>query len=192
MAQYVGVLETPVLWFRVTGLALGMLYSVPPVQLSARGLGEAAVAVAFGTLPVAGAAWLQSGAVDAGALLVSAPVGLWVAAILLINEVPDVDADRATGKRTLVVRLGLDGTRRLYLVVHALALLAVGTTVVGGLLPVLSVVLPVALMGLAVKASRGIRAAPAPAGTLQRAIESTLAIHSLGCLWLVGWVWYAA
>ncbi len=62
----------------------------------------------------------------------------------------------------------------------------------GGLLPALSIILPVALMGLAMKAGRGIGTAPAPAGTPQRAIESTLAILALGCLWLAGWIWYAA
>ncbi len=115
-----------------------------------------------------------------------------MAAILLVNETPDVDADGATGKRTLVVRLGLDGARRLYFTLQALALLAVGAAIADGLLPALSIVLPVALMGLAVKAGRGIGTAPAPAGTPQRAIEATLAIHTLGCLWLVGWIWYAA
>ena len=72
----------------LAGIALGTLYSMPPVQLSAHGFGEAAVALAFGTLPIAGAAWLQSGIVDTDALLASVSISLWVAASLLINEVP--------------------------------------------------------------------------------------------------------
>ena len=50
-----------VLIFGAVGIALGVLYSIPKVQLSAHGLGETAVALAFGVLPVVGAAWLQSG-----------------------------------------------------------------------------------------------------------------------------------
>ncbi|MEE8215314.1 MAG: hypothetical protein V3S77_00995 [Acidiferrobacterales bacterium] len=50
---------------------------MPPVQLSAHGFGEAAVALAFGTLPIAGAAWLQSGIVDTEVLFASEPISLW-------------------------------------------------------------------------------------------------------------------
>lgn len=59
-----------------------------PVELSAHGFGETAVALAFGALPVAGAAWWQSGIVDIDVLLASVSFSLWVATILLIDEVP--------------------------------------------------------------------------------------------------------
>ena len=103
-----------VLIFGAVGIALGVLYSIPKVQLSAHGLGETAVAMAFGVLPVVGAAWLQSGVLDSGSFAISIPVALWVAAILLVNEVPDIRADAAAGKRTLVVRFGVAVTRRVY------------------------------------------------------------------------------
>lgn len=61
---------------------------MPPVELSAHGFGETAVALAFGALPVAGAAWWQSGIVDIDVLLASVSFSLWVATILLIDEVP--------------------------------------------------------------------------------------------------------
>ena len=84
-----------VLLFGVAGVALGVLYSLGPVKLSALGLGESSVAIAFGVLPVAGAAWLQGASIDTALLLFSVPVSIWVAAILLINEVPDIEADAA-------------------------------------------------------------------------------------------------
>jgi len=90
-----------------------VFYSLPSVQLVARGVGEACIAVAFGLLPVCGAAWLQSGVIDWRACW--SPSGRPVVTlILLINEVPDRKADAAAGKRTLVVRLGVAGARRLY------------------------------------------------------------------------------
>jgi 1,4-dihydroxy-2-naphthoate octaprenyltransferase len=181
-----------VLWFGLAGIALGTLYSMPPVQLSAHGFGEAAVALAFGALPVTGAAWLQSGIVDTDVLLVSVPISLWVAAILLINEVPDINADASVGKRTLAVRLGAGGTQKLYLVIHAFALLAIGLAIANGLLPVLAILLPSALFLIAARVGRGIRRGREQPETFPRAIELTLAIHMLGCLWLAGWVWYAA
>ena len=88
------------------GIAIAWLYSAPSVQLSGKGVGEFFLMIAFGVLPVCGAAWLQSGVFDLGALLLAIPVGIWVMLILWINEVPDRKADAANGKHTMVVRLG--------------------------------------------------------------------------------------
>ena len=55
---------------------------------------RATVAIGFGALPVLGSVWLQTGFVDLGAVLLCVPVSAWAAAILVINEVPDIDADR--------------------------------------------------------------------------------------------------
>ncbi|MFQ5936671.1 MAG: prenyltransferase, partial [Acidiferrobacterales bacterium] len=139
-----------VLLFGLAGIALGTLYSMPPVQLSARGLGEATVAVAFGVLPVTGAAWLQSGVVDNAVLLVSMPISFWVANILLINEVPDIPADARAGKRTLAVRLAVRGTQVLYLCLHGVAVLAITLAVISGLLLPLSMALPALLLLVAI------------------------------------------
>src|SRR5271167_3467031 len=95
----------------MAGLGLGLLYSLPGAQLSARGVGETAVAIAFGALPVLGALWLQAGIIDSRAVLLCVPVGAWAAAILIINEVPDIEADRSAHKFTLVVRWGAHGAR---------------------------------------------------------------------------------
>lgn len=178
-----------VLLFGLAGIALATLYSVPPVQLSARGWGEAAVGLGFGVLPVCGAAWLQSGLIDGAVLLVSVPVSLWVANILLINEVPDIPADAQAGKRTLPVRLGRQGTRALYLCLHVSAVLAIALAISQGLLPWPTISLPVLLLLAAWRASQAIVGAPE---SLRHGIELTLAVHGLGGLWLVGWVVYAA
>ncbi len=62
--------------------------------------------------------------------------------VLLINEVPDAQADGRTGKRTLVVILGLDGTRRLYLFLNALAPIAVLLLVGRGIVAPFAIVGP--------------------------------------------------
>jgi len=107
-----------VLLFGIGGIALAVLYSLGPVKLSSLGIGEVAVAVGFGVLPVTGAAWLQGASIDTALVLFSLPVSAWVFAILFINEVPDIKADSATGKNTLPVRLGLSGASRLYFIVQ--------------------------------------------------------------------------
>lgn len=181
-----------ILAFGVTGVVLGVLYSLGPLRLAGLGIGEFAVAVAFGVLPVTGAAWLQSGIIDGDALLFSLPISAWVAAILLINEVPDIGPDGATGKRTLPVRLGLGGTRILYI---GLQLFASGTVVylsAVGLLPLVTAFLPAILLYPAWKASTSIGQGLQDRDRLRNGIESTLAIHTLGSLWLCGCVLYAA
>jgi 1,4-dihydroxy-2-naphthoate octaprenyltransferase len=181
-----------ILAFGLTGVALGVLYSLGPVRLSGLGIGETAVAVAFGVLPVTGAAWLQSGVINGDSLLFSLPISAWVAAILLINEVPDIGPDGATGKRTLPVRLGLAGTAKLYLGLHIFAAAAVVYLAVTGALPLATPLLPVALLILAFKSSNAIRQGLQDRDGMQRAIEGTLGIHTLGSLWLCVVVLYTA
>ena len=175
-----------VLWFGLAGIALCVLYSLGPVKLSTLGLGETAVAIGLGVLPVTGAAWLQGASIDTSLLLYSLPVSAWVAAILLINEVPDIEADGACGKDTLPVRLGLGGTSRLYLAMHAGALLVILALTVLGSLPLLAPLVPAGLMVLAWRASVAIKTGIADRESMTQAIESTLAIHTVGCLWLAG------
>ncbi len=179
-----------VIAFGIAGLVLGIFYSAPPLRFSAHGFGELSVALAFGVLPVLGTTWLQTDTLSASALLISVPVTLWVTAILLINEVPDAVADGAVGRRTLVVRLGRAGTRRLYTALHGVAALGVVAVVAAGLLPAWSLVLPAILFLVAARAGEAI--ARDDDDRLRKAIELTLAIHGIGSLWLAGWVWAAA
>ena len=181
-----------ILVFGLSGVALAVLYSLGPVRLSGLGIGETAVAVGLGILPVTGAAWLQSGIVDAESLLFSLPISAWVAAILLINEVPDIGPDAATGKRTLPVRLGLNGTAMLYIGIHVLAAAVVIYMTVDGTLPLASPLLPLALLVLAFKSASAIRLGLQDRDGMRRAIEATLGIHTLGSLWLCGLMLYAA
>lgn len=170
-----------VIAFGLAGMALGAAYSLPGVRLSGRGLGEVAIAAAFGPVPVAGAAWLQSGRLDADALLLSLPVAAWVAAIILANEVPDAPADGRTGKRTLAVRLG-PRTPLLLAATHGAAFVACTTLAARG------VVQAWTLAGPALLLAAGLAAARATAGdraALTRGIRTTLAVHAAGCLWLL-------
>ena len=181
-----------ILWFGLAGLLLAVLYSLGPIRLSSIGLGEIAVGIAFGVIPVVGAAWLQSGVIDKNVVLFSLPISAWVTAILLINEVPDVDADGATGKRTLPVRIGLGGTAILYGAIHAFAVAAVVWLVVEGGLPAGAAIAPALLLILALKASLAIRKGVSNRVGMTGAIEATLGIHTIGSLWLAGCALFVA
>ena len=174
-----------ILWFGVAGVLLAVLYSLGPVRLSSTGIGELAVGVAFGVIPVVGAAWLQSGLIDTDVIVFSLPVSAWVAAILLINEVPDIAADASTGKRTLPVRLGLGGTALVYAGMHVFAVAAVLWLTVRGGLPLLAPVVPLLLLLLAWRAVGAIRGGIGNREAMTKAIEGTLGIHTIGSIWLV-------
>lgn len=178
-----------ILTFGFIGVALGVLYSAPPLHLSAKGLGELAVGIAFGALPVTGAAWLQTGIVDINALILSIPASMWVIAILLINEVPDAKADADVGRRTLVVRLGAVGARSIYIGLSLMAFAGFVLAWIADLIPVWGLLLPALLAIGGVKA--GLAITPDYTDrieTLKGGIEMTLGLHMMGCLWLLGLV----
>jgi len=169
----------------LTGVALGVLYSAPPFRLSARGMGEIAVAIGFGLLPVVGAAWLQTGQFSIEAALLALPVGIWIANVLVINEVPDVAADAGAGCKTAAVRLGGAGTRRLYLVGQIVAAIASLTLAVIGLIPLWAGLVLVLTVVPAWTAAQSIVAPPTERDRLRTGIEATLGIHAAGTLVLI-------
>ena len=164
------------------GLSLGLLYSLPGAQLSARGIGELAVAIGLGILPVLGAAWLQTGFVDVGTLLLCVPVSCWVAGILIINEVPDVEADRAADKRTLVVRWGESGARLIYRGLTITALIATIVIIVNYVLPAWYGLPALALAGAGMSVAQRISTRRDARSQLKRGIEWTLATQAIGCI----------
>lgn len=179
-----------VIAFGIAGILLGVLYSLGPIKLASVGLGEIAVTLAFGVIPVTGAAWLQGAPIDAALVLFSIPIGLWVENILLINEVPDMEADGASGKRTFPVRFGAAATANLYLAVNVAAAAVVVLLTATGKLPLLAPLVPIGLLALAVKAFRGIRIGMADRSVMTQSIEATLAIQAIGSVWLAGCVLY--
>ena len=97
-------------------VAASVLYTGGPRPYGYEGFGELAVLVFFGLVATTGTAYVQTERLEGLALAASVPVGLGAVAILLANNIRDLDGDRAAGKRTLVVRLGRPRSRSLYLV----------------------------------------------------------------------------
>ena len=114
-------------------IAAGALYTGGPKPYGYAGFGEVAVLVFFGFVATAGSAYVQLGRLTTLALLASVPVGLLACALLVANNLRDVDTDAAAGKMTLAVRLGAARTRALY---HGcLAGTLAGVVAVGALRP---------------------------------------------------------
>ena len=173
-----------ILLFGLTGIVLGVMYSIGPIRLSSIGVGEVAVGAAFGVLPITGAAWLQGASIDTSLVLFSLPISIWVWAILFINEVPDIKADAACGKNTLPVRLGLSAASLLYLAMQLIAVAVVLYLTTRGALPLLSPLLPLGLLVLVWRASTAIKTGVQDRDKMTGGIEATLTIHTLGSIWL--------
>jgi 1,4-dihydroxy-2-naphthoate octaprenyltransferase len=91
-----------------------LTYSGGPRPYGAAGLGELFVFVFFGVVATVGSVYVQIDRVSGVAVLASIPVGLLAAAILVANNVRDIESDRRAGKVTLAVRLGLQAARTLH------------------------------------------------------------------------------
>lgn len=110
----------------LASVAAMLTYTGGPWPYGYRGLGELSVFVFFGLVAVVGSRYVHDSTVTRQAWLLAVPVGFLVTAILVANNVRDIDTDRAVGKRTLAVRLGREATRALYatLVIGAFILVA--------------------------------------------------------------------
>ncbi len=97
---------------------------------ASRGFGEVSVFVFFGVVATAGSAYVQDGVLSPVAVLASFPVGFLAVSLLVINNLRDIPTDAVAGKRTLAVRLGEAGTRRLYQALIVASLLGVGVVAV--------------------------------------------------------------
>lgn len=104
-------------WLLAVGavsFAAALAYSGGPRPYASAGLGEVFVFVFFGLVATVGSAYVQDERVPAAAVAAALPVGLLIVAILVANNLRDIPTDTAAGKRTLAVRLGDRGTRRLF------------------------------------------------------------------------------
>jgi 1,4-dihydroxy-2-naphthoate polyprenyltransferase len=109
------------LWLGVAGVLLSLFYTAPPLKFVHRGLGEVIVALGFGPIMTLGAYYVQAQRYDWEPFLASLPVGILIALVLYVNEVPDRPADASAGKRTLPVRLSKEAIVNGYAASVALA-----------------------------------------------------------------------
>ena len=131
-----------VLALGVVGLASGIFYTAGPFRWASRGIGEALVGLNYGVLMTLGGYFVQAQRLDWQPVVAALPLALLIIAVLYINEFPDYGADRASGKRTLVVRLGREGAATGFSALIAAAYLSLVGGVIAGMLPL------AALLGL--------------------------------------------
>lgn len=136
----------PILWLGLVGFFSGLFYTAPPFKFSSRkGMGEFLIGLNFGPLMVAGSSLVQTGRLIPEAFLVGIPIGLLIAAVVYMNEFPDHESDKATGKNTLIVVFGPERARAGYVALIASAFLSIIVMALNGTLPMLSLIALLAL-----------------------------------------------
>jgi len=140
----------PVLWLGLIGFISGFFYTAPPFRFASRkGLGELLIGLNFGPLMVVGSALVQTGKILPEALLAGIPIGFLVAAIVYVNEFPDHDGDKSTGKDTLIVVFGPEKARLGYVFLVVGAFVSIIVMALNGTFPKLSLIaLPAAYFGI--------------------------------------------
>lgn len=133
----------------ITGVFLGFFYTAKPFRIGYGSFGELAVGIGFGPLMVMGSYYVQAQSLSFKVFLVSIPVGILIALVLLINEFPDYLADKSVGKRTMVVILGKRNAVVLYHILLAAVYLFIISFVIFNYLPLTCLIvllsLPLAL-----------------------------------------------
>lgn len=125
-----------ILWLGLIGFFSGLFYTAPPFKFSSRkGLGELLIGLNFGPLMVAGSALVQTGILLPEAFLIGIPIGLLIAAVVYVNEFPDHDSDKQSGKNTLIVVFGPEKARAGYVSLVVGAFLSIIALVLSEKLP---------------------------------------------------------
>ena len=104
----------PILIIGVLSIAAGIGYTGGPYPLGYNGLGDVFVFIFFGLVAVMGTYYVQALSLSTSAFLGALAIGCLATAILVVNNLRDINTDREAGKKTLAVRIGSRATRAQY------------------------------------------------------------------------------
>jgi 1,4-dihydroxy-2-naphthoate octaprenyltransferase len=139
-----------VLVIGILAIIAAIAYTGGPWPLGYHGLGEVFVFLFFGVTAVVGTYWVQAGSAPLAAWILSVPLGLLITAIIVVNNLRDIEQDRVAGKRTVSVRIGAAATKWEYAACVAGAYLVVTAGVLAAIFPLAALLvwlsLPFAVM----------------------------------------------
>ena len=102
----------PIVIIGLLSVLMGYGYTAGPYPLAYKGLGDVFVVLFFGLVAVMGLFYLYSKTWTLDAFLLGLQIGLHATVLIAINNLRDIEGDRKVNKRTLAVRLGMDGARK--------------------------------------------------------------------------------
>jgi len=96
----------PIICIGLLSIASGIAYTGGPYPLGYYGFGDVFVFIFFGIIAVSGTYYLQTGVVNFEVILLGVSIGMLSTAVLVVNNLRDINADKISGKRTLAVLFG--------------------------------------------------------------------------------------
>jgi len=119
----------------IAAIISAIAYTGGPFPIGYHGLGDIFVFIFFGLASVAGTYYIQAGFVSSAVWWMTIPPGLIITAILVVNNLRDLENDRKAGKHTMAVRLGEQGTKIQYIICMVIAYLVLIPVACAGLIP---------------------------------------------------------
>ena len=168
----------------LVGLLGGFFYTAPPVKLGYRCVGEFVIALLFGLFPVYGSYYLQTQVIDTIPLLPALIVGILIFLVIFVNEFPDLQADAAVNKRTLVVRLGVPASIWIYRTALAASFLIAAVMMIYPLMRLMffAGLLYLITLPIAVRAMKFANKEDLAKPGQYRASQITVLLHAVGAL----------
>ncbi|UCE84924.1 MAG: 1,4-dihydroxy-2-naphthoate polyprenyltransferase [Deltaproteobacteria bacterium] len=177
----------PIALLGALAIAAGVAYTGGPFPLGYHGLGDLTVFVFFGLVAVCGTYYVQVLDLPARVVIASLPIAALATAVLVVNNVRDLETDARAGKRTLAVRLGRRATRFEYAALLALAY-AVPPALVAAAAAPAAALLPLLTLPFAIRNARAVfRSTEGP--PLNAALQGTARLElAYALLFAAGWL----
>lgn len=153
----------PIVVVGLVSIAAAIAYTGGPLPLAYHALGDVSTFVFFGLVAVTGTYYVQAREIAPVALAASVPIGCTVTAILVVNNLRDIETDRRVGKWTLAVLMGERATRAWYVLLVVLAYVVALGVVAAGARPWLAALLILPIPAVVAPVRGVITGAPGPA-----------------------------
>jgi 1,4-dihydroxy-2-naphthoate polyprenyltransferase len=174
----------PLALIGATGIFISLAYTAPPLRLVHRGIGEICVGLGFGPIMTIGAYYVQAQRWSWEPVYASLPVGILIALILYVNEVPDRVGDARSGKRTLPVRLSEQNVVRGYDLAVAVTFALIAAFAISGVI-VRPAIIALAALPLAFPVRQALRDSYENPYALMPAMAKNIQLHVVAGLLLV-------
>lgn len=130
-------------WIAVIGLIcifIGYIYTGGPIPIAYTPFGELVSGLLMGTVIICISYYIQTGTLTHSIVLISIPVAIFIGAILLANNIRDLDGDKKNGRRTIAILFGRKNAIRFLASLFALAYLLTFLYILFGILPIWSLI----------------------------------------------------
>ena len=123
------------LWIAIPGAVIAIFYSAKPFRFAYRGLGELMMFLGYGLVLTTWGYFVHSTQLSYEILLIGAIPGFLMWTMILINEIPDWEEDRAAGKKNIVYRIGPKNTKNLFIASLASVYIYIAALISLGVIP---------------------------------------------------------